>query len=87
MKQIDYQTAIELMAFQGRTDVTIMVREIEPVDYNTLYHLQLNEQVMFFIPDDPEEGKHPAEEKSTPPLKAAGSKAAPDRRREDTGAV
>lgn len=74
MKQIDYQTAIELMAFQGRTDVAIMVREIEPVDYNTLYHLQLNEQVMFFIPDDPEEAA-PETKKSTPPLKAAGQEA------------
>lgn len=75
MKQIDYQTAVELMAFQGRTDVAIMVREIEPVDYNTLYHLQLNEQVMFFIPDDPEEAA-PETKKSTPPLlKAAGQEA------------
>ena len=77
MKQIDYQTAVELMAFQGRTDVAIMVREIEPVDYNTLYHLQMNEQVMFFLPDDPEEEKPQGAAGNTPPLKAAGSKAAP----------
>ena len=66
MKQIDYKTAVELMAFAGRTDVAIMVKQIEPVDYNTLYHLQLNEQVMFFIPDDLEEAA-PEAEKSTPP--------------------
>lgn len=76
MKQIDYQTAIELMAFQGRTDVTIMVKDIDPIDYNTLYQLQLNEQVMFFIPDDPEEEK-PQEAAGNTPLKAAGSKTAP----------
>ena len=75
MKRIDYKTAVELMAFAGRTDVAIMVKQIEPVDYHTLFFLEQNQQVMFFIPDDPEEETVPAGKKSTPPLKAAGQEA------------
>ena len=30
MKQIDYKTAVELMAFAGRTDVAIMVKQCAP---------------------------------------------------------
>lgn len=67
MKQIDYISAVELMAFKGRTDVVIMVKNVDPIDYHTLFLLEQNHQVMFFLPDDPEEDKPPAEEKSTPP--------------------
>lgn len=67
MKQIDYISAVEQMAFKGRTDVVIMVKNIDPIDYHTLFLLEQNHQVMFFLPDDPEEDKHPAEEKSTSP--------------------
>lgn len=63
MKQIDYRTAVELMAFNGRTDVAIMVKNIEPVDYITLYELENQGQVMFFIPDELEEES----KKVTPP--------------------
>lgn len=77
MKQIDYISAVEQMAFKGRTDVVIMVKNIDPIDYHTLFLLEQNHQVMFFLPDDPEEDKHPAEEKSTPP---------PQSRRQQSGA-
>lgn len=77
MKQIDYISAVEQMAFKGRTDVVIMVKNIDPIDYHTLFLLEQNHQVMFFLPDDPEEEKpQEAAGNTTPPLKAAGNKTA-----------
>lgn len=68
MKQIDYISAVEQMAFKGRTDVVIMVKNVDPIDYHTLFFLEQNHQVMFFLPDDPEEDKHSEEPgESTPP--------------------
>ena len=61
MKQIDYISAVEQMAFKGRTDVVIMVKNVDPIDYHTLFFLEQNHQVMFFLPDDPEEDKHSEE--------------------------
>ena len=52
MKQIDYRTAVELMAFSGCTEVKIMVVEVDPIDWNTLYQLNQAGQVLFFVPDD-----------------------------------
>lgn len=52
MKQIDYQTAVELMAFSGCTEIRIMVVEADPIDYNTLYLLNQVGQVLFFVPDN-----------------------------------
>lgn len=66
MKQIDYISAVEQMAFKGRTDVVIMVKNVDPIDYHTLFLLEQNHQVMFFLPDDPEEAA-PEEKESTPP--------------------
>ena len=83
MKQIDYISAVELMAFKGRTDVVIMVKNVDPIDYHTLFLLEQNHQVMFFLPDDPEEDKPPAEEKSTPPSKPPAAK----RRQIDGGKI
>ena len=83
MKQIDYKEAVELMAFAGRTDVVIMVREVEPIDYNTLYALEKEKQVMFFIPDDPAEDKCQETEKSTTPSNPPAAK----RRQVDGGKI
>ena len=70
MKQIDYETAIHMMAFEGRTDIRIMVREVEPVDIHTLYALQKDGQVMFFIQEDPL--SNPADKSNTPPNTNSG---------------
>lgn len=78
MKQIDYISAIKQMALEGRTDVVIMVKNVDPIDYHTLFLLEQNHQVMFFLPeDDPEEDKHPVGEKIIPP---------PQSRRQQSGA-
>ena len=74
MKQINYAEAIELMAFAGRTDVVIMVREVEPVDYNTLYLLEKNGQVMFFLPEENAPMNSPAEEIPSPPSNPLAAK-------------
>ena len=73
MKQIDYISAVEQMAFKGRTDVVIMVKNVDPIDYHTLFLLEQNHQVMFFLPDDPEEAA-PEEKESTPPSKPAAKR-------------
>ena len=67
MKQIDYISAVEQMAFKGRTDVVIMVKNVDPIDYHTLFLLEQNHQVMFFLPDDPEDKQSEEAGKSTPP--------------------
>lgn len=67
MKQIDYISAVEQMAFKGRTDVVIMVKNVDPIDYHTLFLLEQNHQVMFFLPDDPEEEKPQGSAGNTPP--------------------
>ena len=72
MKQIDYISAVEQMAFKGRTDVVIMVKNVDPIDYHTLFLLEQNHQVMFFLPDDPEDKRSEEPGESTPPYKAAG---------------
>ena len=84
MKQIDYETAIHMMAFEGRTDIRIMVREVEPVDIHTLYALQKDGQVMFFIQEDPL--SNPADKSNTPPQykQWEGCKEISYRQREDT---
>ena len=53
MKQIDYKTAVELMAFAGSTDVRIMVDMDEAVGHVDLYKLESAGKVAFFLPDDP----------------------------------
>lgn len=82
MKQIDYISAVEQMAFKGRTDVVIMVKNVDPIDYHTLFLLEQNHQVMFFLPDDPEEAA-PEEKESTPPSKPPAAK----RRQVDGGKI
>ena len=77
MKQIDYISAVEQMAFKGRTDVVIMVKNVDPIDYHTLFLLEQNHQVMFFLPDDPEDKRSEEAGKSTPP---------PQSRRRQSGA-
>lgn len=74
MKQIDYETAINQLMVAGNKEIQIAVltpmKDVMPLEIRRM----ANEGAVFFIPDNQEAGK-------APPLKAAGSKAAPDRRR------
>ena len=83
MKQIDYISAVEQMAFKGRTDVVIMVKNVDPIDYHTLFLLEQNHQVMFFLPDDPEDKRSEEPGESTPPIKPPAAK----RRQVDGGKI
>ena len=78
MKQIDYETAINQLMVAGNEEIQIAVltpmKDVMPLEIRRM----ANEGAVFFIPDNQEAGP--------PPLKAAGSKAAPDRRRKNNGA-
>lgn len=80
MKQIDYETAINQLMVAGNKEIQIAVltpmKDVMPLEIRRM----ANEGAVFFIPDNQEAGKAP------PPFKAAGSKAAPDRRRKNNGA-